>query len=104
MRRAIARWTLAKADVATDGRASVPAHERWSQRFVSQSGCPHRSGMLGSVVRSLAPPPTPSIDDARDFLALLLGGHVARARGVGLGESLGFAFGDLAGTRVAVDA
>ncbi len=43
-------------------------------------------------------------DDAREFLALLLVGHVARGRGIGLGESLSFAFGGLAGTGVAVDA
>jgi hypothetical protein len=54
------------------------------------------------VADTLAPV-TPSLDDARDFLALLLGGQAVRNHNVGLGDTLRFAFGGLAGTGVAVD-
>jgi hypothetical protein len=40
----------------------------------------------------------PSIDDARDFVALLLGAPCTPGRTVGLGEGLRFDFGGLAGT------
>ena len=54
------------------------------------------------VADTLAPV-TPSLDDARDFLALLLGGRAVRNHSVGLGDTLRSAFGGLAGTGVAVD-
>ena len=44
----------------------------------------------------------PSIDDARDFLELLLGAPCTLGRTVDLGEGLRFAFGGLAGTGVIV--
>ena len=48
-----------------------------------------------SRLRTRAPP---SIDDARDFVDLLLGAPCTPGPAVGLGEGLRFAFGGLAGT------
>ena len=45
----------------------------------------------------------PSIDDARDFIELLLGAPCTRGPAVGLGEGLRFAFGGLAGTGLVYD-
>ena len=47
--------------------------------------------------------PAPSLDDARDFLALLLDAPTRAAAGVGLGEALRFDFGGLGGTALAAD-
>jgi ARG/rhodanese/phosphatase superfamily protein len=48
-------------------------------------------------------PPSPSPDDACEFLALLLGAATTPTPAVGLGNGLQFEFGDLAGTGLAVD-
>ena len=45
----------------------------------------------------------PSLDDARDFLALLLDAPTRAAAAVGLGETLRFDFGGLGGTALAAD-
>ena len=45
----------------------------------------------------------PSLDDARDFLALMLAAPVETSRAVGLGEGLRFDFGGLAGTGLQAD-
>ena len=47
--------------------------------------------------------PAPSLDDARDFLALLLDAPTRTAAAVGLGEALRFDFGGLGGTALATD-
>jgi hypothetical protein len=45
----------------------------------------------------------PSIEDARDFIELLLAAPCTLGRAVGLGEGLRFAFSGLAGTGLIVD-
>ena len=45
----------------------------------------------------------PSLDDARDFLALLLDAPTRATAGVGLGETLRFDFGGFGGTALAAD-
>jgi hypothetical protein len=46
---------------------------------------------------------TPSLEDAREFLALLLEAPTRAAAAVGLGEALHFGFGGLGGTALASD-
>jgi hypothetical protein len=45
----------------------------------------------------------PSVEDAQDFIDLLLGSHTQQGPAVGLGEGLRFAFGGLAGTALTHD-
>ena len=47
--------------------------------------------------------PAPSLEDARDFLALLLDAPARAANGVGLGAALCFDFGGLGGTALSAD-
>jgi ARG/rhodanese/phosphatase superfamily protein len=47
--------------------------------------------------------PVPSLDDARDFVRLLLDAQPRAARAMGLGETLRYEFGALGGTALAAD-
>jgi hypothetical protein len=47
--------------------------------------------------------PVTTIDDARDFVRLLLDAQPHAARAIGLGETLRFEFGELGGTALAAD-
>jgi hypothetical protein len=60
----------------------------------------HGPLVQGYALEALAAPtaPPPSIDDARDFIELLLSAPCTLGPAVGLGEGLRFAFGGLAGT------
>ncbi|HEY7621893.1 MAG TPA: DUF6569 family protein, partial [Solirubrobacteraceae bacterium] len=47
--------------------------------------------------------PVPTLEDARDFVQLLLDARAKAGRTIGLGEGLRFEFGGLAGTGLAVE-
>lgn len=55
---------------------------------------------LGRETEAVAPP---TLDDARDFLGLLLGADAATGDSVGIGETLRFEFGALAGVGIGAD-
>jgi hypothetical protein len=88
---------------AISGRFVVLDHDSDVETFASL----HRPLVQGYALDALeAPvmlaPVIPSLDDAQDFLALLLAGQTDRGPSVGLGDTLRFAFGGLAGTGLAV--
>ena len=89
---------------AIGGRFVVLDHVSDVEAFASLHGPLVQGYALDALeVPAALAPVTPSLDDARDFLALLLGGQAVRNPNVGLGDSLRFAFGGLAGTGLAVD-
>ena len=89
---------------AIGGRFVVLDHVSDVEAFASLHGPLVQGYALDALeVPDALAPPTPSLDDAQDFLALLLGGHAVRNRNAGMGDTLRFAFGDLTGTGLAVD-
>jgi hypothetical protein len=58
---------------------------------------------LDAIEHTAAHTAAPSLADARDFLSLLLAAPTPPAPGVGLGESVRFDYGGLAGTALAAD-
>ena len=89
---------------AIGGRFVVLDHVSDVEAFASLHGPLVQGYALDALeVPAALAPVTPSLDDARDFLALLLGGQAVRDPNVGLGDTLRFAFGGLAGTGLAVD-
>jgi hypothetical protein len=81
---------------AIGGRFVVLDHVSEVEAFASLHGPLVQGYALDALEAPTAP--APSIDDARDFVDLLLGAPVTPGRAVGLGEGLRFAFGGLAGT------
>ena len=76
--------------------ASCAAHVSEVEAFAALHGPLVQGYALDALEAPTAPPP--SIDDARDFVDLLLGAPCTPGPAVGLGEGLRFAFGGLAGT------
>jgi hypothetical protein len=81
---------------AIGGSFVVLDHVSEVEAFAALHG-PLVQGYALDALEAPATPP-PSIDDARDFVKLLLGARCTPGRAVGLGEGLRFAFGGLAGT------
>jgi hypothetical protein len=81
---------------AIGGRFVVLDHVSEVEAFAALHGPLVQGYALDALEAPTAPPP--SIDDARDFVNLLLGAHCTPGRAVGLGQGLRFAFGGLAGT------
>lgn len=80
---------------AIGGRFVVLDHVREAEAFASL----HAPLVQGYALDALEAPDAapPSVDDARDFLELLLAAPYTSGPAVGLGEGLRFAFGGLAG-------
>jgi hypothetical protein len=81
---------------AIGGRFVVLDHVSEVEAFGALHGPLVQGYALDALEASDASPP--STDDARDFVKLLLDAPCTVGRAVGLGESLRFAFGGLAGT------
>lgn len=81
---------------AISGRFVVLDHVSEVEAFAALHGPLVQGYALDALEAPAAPPP--SIDDARDFVDLLLGTPCTPGRAVGLGQGLWFAFGGLAGT------
>jgi len=81
---------------AIGGRFVVLDHVSEVEAFAALHGPLLQGYALDALEAPTAPPP--SIDDARDFVELLLGAPCTPGPAVGLGEGLRFAFGGLAGT------
>ena len=81
---------------AIGGRFVVLDHVSEVEAFAALHGPLVQGYALDALEAPTAPPP--SIDDARDFVELLLGAPCTPGPAVGLGEGLRFAFGGLAGT------
>ena len=81
---------------AIGGRFVVLDHVSEVEAFAALHGPLVQGYALDALEASDAAPP--SIDDARDFIELLLGAPCTPGPAVGLGEGLRFAFGGLAGT------
>jgi hypothetical protein len=79
-------------DYASDVEAFAALHDRLLAGYALDALEPELDGAR-----------TPSLEDARDFLALLLGVTTQRTDAVGLGSALHFEFGELAGTALAAD-
>jgi hypothetical protein len=86
---------------AIGGRFVVLDHISEVEAFAALHGPLVQGYALDALEAPDGPPP--SIDDAREFIELLLGAPCTLGRAVGLGEGLRFAFGGLAGTGLAVD-
>jgi hypothetical protein len=82
--------------VAIGGRFVVLDHVSEVEAFAALHGPLVQGYALDALEAPTAP--APSIDDARDFVDLLLDAPCTPGRAVGLGEGLRFAFGGLAGT------
>lgn len=80
---------------AISGRFVVLDHVSEVEAFASLHGPLIQGYALDALQAPDAAPP--SIDDARDFIELMLGAPCAPGPAVGLGEGLRFAFGGLAG-------
>ena len=85
-------------DARRDRRSFRRARPRQRGRGVRRAPRPARSGLRARRARGAGRATPPSIDDARDFVELLLGAPCTPGPAVGLGEGLRFAFGGLAGT------
>lgn len=86
--------------VAIGGRFVVLDHVSDVEAFASL----HRPLLQGYALDALdAPEPAvpPSLEDARDFVGLLLRAPMRRAPAIGMGETLSFEFGGLSGTGLA---
>jgi len=81
---------------AIGGRFVVLDHVSEVEAFAALHGPLVQGYALDALEVPDAAPP--SLDDARDFVELLLGAPCTPGRAVGLGEGLRFAFGGLAGT------
>jgi hypothetical protein len=81
---------------AIGGRFVVLDHASEVEAFAALHGPLVQGYALDALEASDAEPP--SIEDARDFIELLLGAQCTFEPAVGLGESLHFAVGGLAGT------
>lgn len=81
---------------AIGGRFVVLDHVSEVEAFAALHGPLVQGYALDALEAPDAPPP--SIDDARDFIELLLAAPCTLGPTVGLGEGLRFAFGGLAGT------
>ena len=81
---------------AIGGRFVVLDHVSEVEAFAALHGPLVQGYALDALEAPDAPPP--SIDDARDFIELMLGAPCTPGPAVGLGEGLRFAFGGLAGT------
>jgi hypothetical protein len=81
---------------AIGGRFVVLDHVSEVQVFAALHGPLVQGYALDALEASEATPP--SIEDAREFVELLLAAPCTPGRAVGLGEGLRFAFGGLAGT------
>ena len=88
-----ARWGCSRRSAVASSCSTTSAKSRRSPRSTVRSFRAMRS--TRSRLRTRAPP---SIDDARDFIELLLDAPCTPGPAVGLGEGLRFAFGGLAGT------
>ena len=86
---------------AIGGRFVVLDHVSEVEAFAALHG-PLVQGYALDVLEAATAPP-PSIDDAREFVDLLLGAPCTPGPAVGLGEGLRFAFGGLAGTGLICD-
>jgi hypothetical protein len=81
---------------AIGGRFVVLDHVSEVEAFAALHGPLVQGYALDALEVPTAPPP--SIDDAREFVELLVGAPCTPGRAVGLGEGVRFAFGGLAGT------
>ena len=81
---------------AIGGRFVVLDHVSEVEAFASLHGPLVQGYALDALEAPEATPP--SIEDAREFIELLLAAPCTPGRAVGLGEGLRFAFGGLAGT------
>lgn len=81
---------------AIGGRFVVLDHVSDVEAFAALHGPLVQGYALDALEAPDAPPP--SIEDARDFIELMLGTPCTPGPAVGLGEGLRFAFGGLAGT------
>jgi hypothetical protein len=86
---------------AIGGRFVVLDHVSEVEAFASL----HRPLVQGYALDALEAPDVspPCIDDARDFVELLLAAPYTSGRAVGVGEGLRFAFGGLSGTGLVCD-
>lgn len=81
---------------AIGGRFVVLDHVSEVEAFAALHGPLVQGYALDALEASAGAPP--SIDDARDFIELLVGAPYTAAPAVGLGEGVRFGFGGLAGT------
>jgi hypothetical protein len=86
---------------AIGGRFVVLDHVSEVEAFAALHGPLVQGYALDALEAPAAP--APSIDDARDFVKLLLGAPCTPGRAVGLGQGVRFAFGGLAGTGLICD-
>jgi hypothetical protein len=86
---------------AIGGRFVVLDHVSEVEAFAALHGPLVQGYALDALEAADAPPP--SIDDARDFVDLLLAAPCTTGPAVGLGEGLHFGFGGLAGSGVIYD-
>lgn len=83
--------------VAIGGRFVVLDHVSDVEAFATLHG-PLLQGYALDALDAPEPASPPSLEDARDFVALLLRAPVRRAPAIGMGEALRFEFGGLSGT------
>jgi hypothetical protein len=86
---------------AVGGRFVVLDHVSQVEAFATLHGPLVQGYALDALEADTAP--APSIEDARDFVELLLRAPFATSPSVGLGEGLSFAFGGLAGSGLICD-
>jgi hypothetical protein len=86
---------------AVGGRFVVLDHVSEVEAFATLHGPLVQGYALDAIEADTAP--APSIDDARDFVELLLRAPLTTSPSVGLGEGLSFAFGGLAGSGLVCD-
>jgi hypothetical protein len=88
---------------AIGGRFVVLDYVSDAEAFAALHG-PLVSGYaLDALEADADTPATPSLDDARDFLAQLLAKRPKTSAAVGLGDALGLGFGGLTGSGLAAE-
>jgi hypothetical protein len=86
---------------AIGGRFVVLDHVSEVEAFAALHGPLVQGYALDALDASVSAPPT--VDDARDFIELLVAAPCTSGPAIGLGEGLHFAFGGLSGTALACD-
>jgi hypothetical protein len=88
--------------VAIGGRFVVLDHVSDVEAFGALHGALLQGYALDALDALETKPAPPSLDDARDFVGLLLRVPVRRTPAIGIGEGLRFQFGGLSGTGLAL--